>query len=164
MAVIASRSHIHIIQGGNILDADESIIIHQCNCKTTYGRGLSSLIFRRFPESNIYAQRAGATSTPGTIHVAKCEDEKTIIGIFAQYYPSRARYANDTPAKRLTWFRQGLDAIEFPVDAPREVAMPYNIGCGLAGGHWPTYYNEIMNWAIANGVYVALYDFDNAHT
>jgi hypothetical protein len=40
------------------------------------------------------------------------------------------------------------------------VAMPYLIGCGLAGGDWPTYYRIIQQWAEKYHLKVKLYDRD----
>ena len=46
-------SNIKIING-NLLDATEKYIMHQINCKTTNGLGLSKSIFNKFPSANIY--------------------------------------------------------------------------------------------------------------
>jgi hypothetical protein len=40
------------------------------------------------------------------------------------------------------------------------VAMPYLIGCGLAGGDWPTYHRVIEQWAEKYQLKVKLYDRD----
>mmetsp|Transcript_13196 Transcript_13196/g.52879 ORF Transcript_13196/g.52879 Transcript_13196/m.52879 type:complete len:322 (-) Transcript_13196:973-1938(-) len=42
------------------------------------------------------------------------------------------------------------------------VAMPYNIGCGLAGGDWRAYEPLIEDFARRTGLNVKLYDLDNA--
>ena len=35
--------------------------------------------------------------------------------------------------------------------------MPYNIGCGAAGGDWQIYYKMIENFANDNQIYMTLY-------
>ena len=33
---------------------------------------------------------------------------------------------------------------------PISIAIPYKIGCGLAGGRWEQYYNALNKWANNN--------------
>ena len=43
----------------------------------------------------------------------------------------------NTKENRIKWFKKCLENIE--KQGITRVAMPYNIGCGLAGGDWQTY-------------------------
>lgn len=107
-----------IIQG-NLLNAKEEYIAHQCNCVSTDAKALAKDIFEKFPSANTYH----LTRIPGTISF-----HDRIINMYAQYYPTFAKYNNDNSSKRQAWFIQCLDEIaKYDIN---NIAMPYNIGCG----------------------------------
>lgn len=128
---------VKIIQG-DLLDATESVICQQSNCITTTGRGLYEKIAERYPWSDTYANRS-CRSTPGSIEV-NTKDGKSVVHMFAQVFPGRAKEGKnqgDGSLDRIRNFKKCLDEIdrlELGV-----VAMPYLIGCGLAGGEWEVY-------------------------
>ncbi len=139
-----------LIVMGNVLDAEEDYIVHQCNCVTKRPWGLSASIFKKYPDANVYALR-GPRDMPGTIKV-----RGRIINLFGQLYPSTSKYDNDTAEQRLKWFESGLEAIS-KIENIKSVAMPYNIGCGLAGGTWCDYLSLIEKFATT--VEVSLYNY-----
>ena len=81
--------------------------------------------------------------------------------MFAQYYPSKPKYANDSAQKRKKWFQQGLDTVEEQLISTNKItsiAFPYKIGCGLAGGEWEEYESMISAFASRNqGVRVVIH-------
>lgn len=134
---------------GDLLKSDAQYIVHQCNCVTIKGANLSKSVFHKFPFANIYAPRekTGHKDTPGTIIIkGDGSKERFIINLLAQYYPGKSRYVNDTPQMRLSWFKKGLEEIE-KIPNLREIAFPYNIGCGMAGGDWKVYKKAIDDFA-----------------
>ena len=135
---------------GDVLDAKEDYIVHQCNCVIRRPWGLSASIFKKYPDANVYALR-GPRDVPGTIKVCG-----RIINLFGQLYPSTPKYDIDTAEHRLKWFESGLEAIS-KIENIESVAMPYNIGCGLAGGTWRDYLRLIEKFATT--VEVSLYNY-----
>lgn len=124
--------------------------------------GLASAIFEAYPEANVYLRRT-SHSQPGTIDVTPCSSraDLSVVTLFAQHFPGKPNSTNDTHAHRLRWFRQTLDAFaQHNLLTGEAVAMPFNIGCALAGGHWPLYRTAIEAWAESYDVYVRLYDLD----
>jgi O-acetyl-ADP-ribose deacetylase (regulator of RNase III) len=69
---------------GNLLDSTDTFIVHQTNCVTTYGKGLSASIFNRFPHANVYKSRADRRV--GTILITK-----PVVAIFGQTDERRNR-------------------------------------------------------------------------
>lgn len=124
---------------GNILDAEEDYICHQCNCVTRRGKGLSEQIFNKFPYADVYSKRK-SPSVPGTIEV-----RNNIIAMYAQYFPGKAKYESDGKYERILWFILCLEQI-IKLN-PKSIALPYGIGCGLAGGKWSEYYEIIERMA-----------------
>lgn len=138
------------IVNGNLLDATEQFIIHQCNCVTNQAKTLAKQIFDKYPYANTYKKRSNNKLTynvPGTIDImGNGTDKRYIINMYSQFYPQKAKFSNDSYEKRLIWFRDCLDQI-YKIPNLESIALPYNIGCGVAGGNWEKYYNEIVIFA-----------------
>jgi len=162
------KSAVEIILGGDLLQASESFVIHQCNCITSGARGVAKALFDLWPAADAYKRRRGVHSVPGTIDWAPVAGGATVVvGLFAQRAPGKARSGNgdDSRSARLRWFIESLAAFTKAVGLSKAagasqltVAMPYLIGCGLAGGHWPDYLSAIRTWADRNNAVVRLYD------
>ena len=60
----------------------------------------------------------------------------------------------DGKPQRQLWFNQALDAIaDLPEQhRPCRLAVPANVGCGLAGGSWPAYRRMLFAWAERSGI------------
>jgi O-acetyl-ADP-ribose deacetylase (regulator of RNase III) len=135
---------------GNLLEADDDIICHQCNCVTDGAAGIAAAIFKEFPWSDVYSRRAGpfpefsGRSAPGTIEI--CGDgimERYVVAMYAQIYPGRPKPPSDSEEQRLLFFQSCLDAL---AEKPgikngmiRSIGFPWQIGCGLAAGDWEKY-------------------------
>lgn len=137
---------------GDLLNSGEKYIAQQCNCVTIRGLGLSHSIAQKYPYANVYAKRipiskgrnrAKISSQPGTIEVCMPPNNEgpIVICMYAQYSPGKVKTREDSTVNRLQWFEQCLKEIE-KLGITR-VAMPYLIGCGLAGGNWKDYSEKL---------------------
>lgn len=143
---------------GNLLDAPEDYICHQCNSITTKSKGLSSAIFERFPEADIYKDRQ-IPDTPGTIKI-----RGRIINMIAQYYPGPPKFGNDTTQMRKYWFSECLAEIETHLKGKGTIvrlALPWRIGCGLAGGNWNEYLQVLEYFAAKNSDWISVVLYNN---
>jgi hypothetical protein len=148
---------------GDICNAKERYICQQCNCVTVKPHGLSKYIADRFPYANVYASRparsantAAVPDEPGTVvemgyeledgaEEAPADRTPTVLCMMGQWLPGKPgvysrcypRTHTDTPADRESWFRDCLDIID--AEGYGTVAVPFRIGCGLAGGNWARY-------------------------
>lgn len=146
---------IEIIKG-NLLDATEQYIAHQCNCVSSgSGAGLARAIFDKFPYSNIYKNRT-EPDTPGTIII-----KDNVIAILGQYYPGGPLFKGnkDTYNDRLAYFTKALVYISDIKDL-KSIAFPFNIGCGLAQGKWKDYkvMIEVLNHDCKDKVKIVIYN------
>ncbi len=100
---------------------------------------------------------------PGTIKVYRSSHGPTFVSMFAQWgmgrpysYNNVDREFTDGFQERIQWFKGCLsDVADLK---PVSVAMPFQIGCGLAGGNWKVYENIISDWAEAHpSISVVLY-------
>jgi O-acetyl-ADP-ribose deacetylase (regulator of RNase III) len=131
---------------GNILDAKEQFIGHQCNCVSRGALGLAKSLFDRFPQSNIYSHRpypyvAKGDDLPGHIVI-----RGNVIGLLAQYYPGRSNEKSliDSSIVREGYFWQCLRQIA-KIENLESIAFPFRIGCGLSAGNWGKYY-KMLEW------------------
>lgn len=151
---------IETVIAGNILET-RLPIVQQCSCLATRKCGLAKSISNRFPKhGDFYTRRKKngkiVPDRPGTILVSKdpAGVEPAVIALFAQWTPGKAgrknnyakSYVNednevvevdDTEEGRVNMFKScisELDKLKL-----KHVAMPYGIGCGLAGGDWNVY-------------------------
>jgi O-acetyl-ADP-ribose deacetylase (regulator of RNase III) len=157
-----SSKYIKIING-DLLNATEDYIVHQCNCVSTDAKTLAKLIFDKYPYANSYKNRTVSTrSIPGTIEIfGDGKNKRFIINAYAQYYPGVTMYPSDNKEVRIGWFWDCLDNIaQIENIRNKTIAMPYNIGCGAGGGDWIQYYNSIRSFAIRKKIYITLYKID----
>lgn len=151
---------------GDMLSSAEDVIAHQCNCVSKRGRGLAAVLFQRFAYADSYADRRSGkvkTHTPGEtlVYEAPTPADKTIANMFCQYFggaPKTSKRMDDTPEKRLRWFRTCIEQIMKKRPQTKSIALPFLIGCGLAKGSWDAYSDEIFKFAAKHPqVRVAIY-------
>ena len=145
---------------GNILDAKEEYILQQCCCTAIRPHGLSETIANKWKDANIYALRKGIGKRnmaipedrpePGTIQII---GKGKIICAFAQVAMGKPGMYDscgkpDSLEDRYNYFIECLNKItKLNITS---IAIPYKIGCGLAGGNWERYYNALNTWTNNN--------------
>lgn len=146
---------------GSLLDSTATFIAHQCNCISTEGKGLSDMIFKKYPYADVYKKRIGAgkdgkdaRDKPGDIKIGgNGRENRYVINMFAQNYPGGPKPNYDDDEKRLGWFKLCLNKIldleQIPnlIDDKTSIAFPSNIGCGLGGGCWESYREALDEFA-----------------
>jgi O-acetyl-ADP-ribose deacetylase (regulator of RNase III) len=133
------------IINGDILEANKDIIGHQVNCKGVMGAGLAKKIKEKYPivfteYKKICDEHKGSNFCLGNYQIVKVNSNKWIANLFGQYGYGRDKQYTDY--KALEDSLKGLYDVCKGYD--KSLALPYNIGCGLAGGEWDTVY-EIIN-------------------
>jgi len=142
-------ANVKIVQG-DILEAKEDVIGHQCNCVTKKAKGLAAALFQRFPYADIYAERRDGhvkRHEPGICVLLSFPGKPMIANMFAQRKGGKPKDANDTANLRMRWFDDCLRQIIQQAPDTKSIALPYNIGCGLAGGDWSRYLGMICRFA-----------------
>lgn len=154
-------------ENGDLLNSAAFVIVHQTNCVTRRSHGLAASVFRKWPATDIYRERGGSSpnissicdrGVPGSLIIKKRDSNKFVANLMGQVAPGKpgawaARYQidpqTDTAERRLQYFKNGLDELrKFVVDRNiTTVAMPWMIGCGLAGGDWAKYQQIIEDFA-----------------
>lgn len=129
---------IQIVEG-NLLDATEDIIAHQVNCQGVMGSGLAKQI--RAKHANVFHEYSGFCKGQvpfdllGRVNIVRVIGAKYshVANIFGQLNYGRENVLyTDYKALELGLRRLKRDAKSLRLT----VALPYNIGCGLANGDW----------------------------
>lgn len=121
---------------GDLLNAEQNIIVHQVNCQGVMGSGVAKAIRAKYPEAyRRYFQmyRASFDSRFSDPLLGQAQlitiDDKTIVNLFGQdnYLP---RGITHTSYDALV-----IGFNEIKSSTKEDLAMP-KIGCGLGGGDW----------------------------
>lgn len=126
---------IKIVQG-DILNATENIICQQVNCMGAMGSGLAKQIKNKYSqvyeEYMCYIKKHGSLKCLGSWQLITVESNKKIANLFGQYNYGRNRQQTDYDA-----LYSGLQGVlKIAKEFKKSIAIPYGLGCGLAGGDW----------------------------
>lgn len=134
---------------GNILDASETIIVHQVNARGVMGAGLAKQIKEQYPvmfeKYKYVCHNTSPSKLLGKVQIIDVSEDKSknkfIANVFGQNDYGTSKIQTDYNA-----LFSGLEKIsQFAKEGNYSVAIPYGIGCGLAGGDWDYVYRNIQN-------------------
>ena len=143
---------------GDALNTKAEYICHQVNYYGVMGAGIAKQIRLKYPE-NFYSYKKLCDITHnksdllGTVHMCS-ENGKTILNMF-----SLDGMGYDGCFTDYDSFAKCLNVIRDTVPFCSTIAMPYLIGCGIAGGDWNIIYNLIKD-ILGLTHEVILYDID----
>ena len=135
---------------GDVLKSDADLIVHQVNCKGVMGAGVAKQVRDQFPlvfqcyKELCYLRRKDTSTLLGVCQYVT-ENSKTICNAFGQDGFNRSGCNTDYDALRKC-FRD--IAAKY---AEKKIALPYLIGCGLAGGDWNIVYKMIVEELVDTG-------------
>jgi len=134
---------------GDLFDAKEKYLVHQCNCVTNRSAHLAKDVFEKYPYADIYTART-EPDKPGTFILrGNGEDQRYVVALLAQYYPGKSKYPTskiDGIEIRRKYFHNALIRLAKTPDLV-SLAFPWRIACGAAGGDWEWYLGTITNFA-----------------
>lgn len=148
---------IRIVEG-DILNATEDIICQQVDCQGVMSGDLSNQIIAKYPE--VYPKYKkycdGCRDNDnrnllGDVQTIILFDGKIMANLFGQYsYGIGKQYTNYGA------LRECLEGIlKLSIAFNSSLALPYNLGCGLAGGDWSIVYKIIEE--VFENYYVTIY-------
>ena len=124
------------IVNGNILNGTENILCHQTNCIGIMGGGVALQVRKTYPsvyeEYKKCCERHSPEDMLGKVQLCKTNiPNRFIANCFGQLYIGSGLQTNyDALRKALSRVK------EVASEKGYSVSIPYNIGCGLAGGDW----------------------------
>ncbi|MGE6627912.1 macro domain-containing protein [Bacillus pumilus] len=126
----------------NILDTTKNIICHQVNCKGVMGAGLAKQIKSKYP--NVYEEYKRLCENQntknkllGATQFVDVSGNKAIANLFAQYsYGVKTRQTDYEAMELCLKSLYNVVNTDYSKYKDCSIAIPYGIGCGLAGGDW----------------------------
>lgn len=160
-----------IVIKGNLLDTPIKLIAHQVNCQGVMGGGVARQIKERYPEIyqnyksklESYVKKTGHRPLGLSFNLITADNTHTIMNIFGQDFYGRDKQYTDYKAlfngfvDSITDYR---DINKFSDNVQIPIAIPYNIGCGLAGGDWNIVENILKEIEVRYNVIFIAYKLD----
>jgi O-acetyl-ADP-ribose deacetylase (regulator of RNase III) len=145
------------IVDGDISKATQVAIGHQTNCQSKMGAGAALAIRKAFPVH--YIDFIDDDRKPedkfGSCIFTECGD-KLIFGIYGQLYYGRDKQYTDYKMQ----YRAVEDMIEICVSKGiTEIALPFGIGCNLAGGDFSIVLKNIEELSTKHNIDIYLYRY-----
>lgn len=129
---------------GNLLDAEENVIVHQVNCQGKMASGIAKQIREKHP--NVYEQymKLFNENTPdkliGKTQAVSINNGRYVINLFSQL-----NYGYD--GKRYTSYDAIFDGLKHiktvAVENNLSIAIPYKLGSDRGGADWDVVYKMI---------------------
>jgi len=146
---------------GDILKSNCNIVCQQVNCRGVMGAGLAKQIREKYP--NVFKEYKDMCAQHreqllGLVQCVEVEQGKTICNLFGQN-----GYGRDRQYTEYEKLEGCFKYIAYRAYWSKEtVAIPYGIGCGLAGGNWDIVVDMINKYFNIEGIVCKIYKFDKA--
>lgn len=146
-----------ILKHGNILDAKENIICHQCNTEGIFGGGLAAQIGLKHP----LCERC----TFEYASLAKDVND-TLVGSFYLYKTDKYFIANcfsqndDYSTNYIALYKIFSKLFLICKHNNFSIALPYKYGCGIASGDWDVVRGIISELSNTFNINVTIYRLD----
>jgi len=127
---------------GDLLECEEKVIVHGCNCQGKMGAGVAKAIREKYPNvfkeykmlCDHYSQDKKLDSLLGRCQIVHCPDGKIVINTITQMNYGRQKGVVYVSYAALRTIFASLNEFSRRTNT-KEIAMP-KIGAGLAGGDW----------------------------
>lgn len=159
---------IHHVQG-NLLESHEDYVTHcghQSNCIMGFGSGIAGQIRQILPGAykSFVGDSRPSYDKLGTYSVARenVGEFEAVYNLYGQY--NVAKYPGEV-CTQVPFLRKALVAMiedikaNPPSDGYFKIALPWLIGCGLAGGDWNEVYAMIDEVSDALEVDITFYEY-----
>jgi len=137
------------VKDGDLLESDVNIIVHQANCMGVMGAGIALSIKSKYPQVFAKYKRVTGSYKDRNQLLGRCllisedgrivkandkkenSDTKIIANLFGQYGYGRGLQTDYEALEKAL-----IELKYFAQNNNLSVGLPYNIGCGNAGGDW----------------------------
>ena len=153
-----------IIKDGDVLKSGADVIAHQVNCQGVMGGGIAKQIRELYPHvydeyRDMCKQSRDGYDLLGISHWVQIDDDHYIVNMFGQHGYGRNDCYTIYPAFKVALMHTVLicERLAAQTNSKVRLALPWNIGCGLAGGDWNVVYKIIADIADGTDVSVELW-------
>lgn len=139
-----SITRLRVVNGDILKESVEDIIVQQVNCKGVMGAGLAKQIATRYPNVKSAYKKFCKLVSDDRILLGQClfteiapndiHEHRLVANLFGQYGYRTDRLQTNYRALSCAL----LTLFEYACSNEYSIAIPYGLGCGLAGGDWGT--------------------------
>ena len=140
----------------DITIAKFGVICQQVNCKGVMGAGLAKQIANKWPcvynhyKYFITEKKLNNEPLLGTVNFVEVKEKTFVANIFGQNDYGRDGCKTDYKA-----LKKGFEEVKhFGETNSLPILIPYNIGCGLAGGDWNKVFDIIKEVFEEDKIYI----------
>lgn len=152
---------------GDLLKSNCTVIAHQANCYGDMSGGIAAQIAKEYEALYLNEQQ---NNTPAGTKYGNysgiLQGNKMVINLYGQTHPGAAKNSIESMEwmlalessldKLLTDLESGRDYYE-KVLGKIKVGLPYEIGCGIAGGDWQSYKSMLESVSLSHDIDIYLY-------
>lgn len=149
---------------GDLLKSDCTTIMHQANCFGVMGAGIAKGIAQLYPEAaavDRYSEYSPENKF-GKFTYAIMETGITVVNLYGQY--ELGFVDNKKQDERMKMLRSALNFFLYTAKSGfnnnidlSKIGVPHGMGCGLAGGDWPTVENILREVSSEHNVDIYIY-------
>lgn len=141
--------------------------MHVCNDIPVMGAGVAKALYTKWPIIKTNYLKDPSSNILGSVQLTLVEYDTIVVNCIAQH---GIKYTNNGPP---ICYRALCECISkvfinaescFKYYQTSSVHIPFNMGCGLAGGEWKPIFKMITNAANAYNIKVYIYDKYNQNT
>lgn len=153
-----------VYKEGDVLKSGADVIAHQVNCMGVMGGGIAKQIRELYPivyneYRDICAKSRDGLDLLGLSHWVQIDDTHYIVNMFGQHGFGNIDCYTIYPALRVALMHtvRICEYLAIKKNDTVRLAMPWKIGCGLAGGDWDIVYKMINDIADKTDVVIELW-------
>jgi len=132
------------ILSGDLLEAEEDVIVHQVNCQSRFGSGIALQVRNRYPSAYKDYMDFSSGKRPidllGKVVLSPMPNHRFIAHLFGQLnygYEKRKYTSYDALFDGLTYIKNSAKK------AGKSIAIPYRLGSDRGGANWEIVYKII---------------------
>lgn len=140
---------VEILEDQDLLEFKCDIFCHQVNCQGRMGSGIAKQIRNKYPivfeEYSTFCKNCiSAKNLLGKCQIVEINDNLLCANLFGQLYYGQGGIVYTNYSALYCAFMNLRDYCSFDKNKHWVIGIPYNIGCGLAGGNWNKVYKMIL--------------------
>lgn len=152
------------IINGNLLDAEENLILHQVNCQGKMNSGVAKAIREKwgqvFRDYKAITENTAPSELLGLMQVVDIGNRQAVVNLFSQ-----ENYGYN--GERFTNYEAIFVALERVATMARKynlsIALPYNMGCDRGGANWNVIYTMIEEVFKNHTQPIVIYNLNGQH-
>lgn len=150
---------------GDLLKSDCTVVMHQANCMSIMGAGIAKAIAEKYPNAQKVDKKTKYSPEfkYGKFTYSVEENGVTVVNLYGQYNLGKFK-SDEEKIQRMKMLRAAINYFLYSAVSGigtnvnlEKIGVPYNLGCGIAGGDWNVVTNILKEASETHGVDIFIY-------